>query len=92
MDSPTLLCIDLPQVLESQEDSGISWLQRQARLEPAYRNEDVGGIAGHCGSLGVQTRGLGSNSVPHQATVSQSTHYFAFSVFRDAGASPVGSG
>ena len=26
----------------SQEDSGISWLQRRARLEQAYRNEAVG--------------------------------------------------
>jgi hypothetical protein len=50
----------------SQKDSGISGLQRQACLEQAYRNEDVGGIAGRCGSIGVQTRGLGSNSLPHQ--------------------------
>ena len=37
MDSPTLLCIDdRPQALgASQSDSGISWLQRQDRVEQA---------------------------------------------------------
>ena len=89
MDSPTLLCIDLPQILELRKKTLESHGHSVKLASSRHTAMNVGGIAGRCGSIGVQTRGLGSNSLPHQATVSQCAHHLAFSVFRHAGVSPV---
>ena len=79
MDSPTLLCIDdRSQMLELRkaalESKGYcvklasSWL---------HSDKDAGGNVGGCSSSGVQTgrHGRGSHSLPHQATVSQSSYH-----------------
>jgi CheY-like chemotaxis protein len=93
MDSPTLLCIDLPQVLELRkktlESHGYS-VEIASSMPTAMKVLEESLVA----AVLLEYKHHDSEAIAcHiKATVSQCADYLAFSVCRDAGRGPVVSG